>query len=895
MYMKKNYKKTLTSKLYLLALLCWISISQSSCLINYYSPDTTLSFTGTTSYCQGAVASSNTLTYDQCTLGLGLIDDGVPYTAQWYYNTTGSTSIGLSTPLGGPIAGTSPTSGPGTESYTPLTTSTGTFYYFCYFTWSTTGTCTSSFTSTTQTITITPPAAAVTGTASLCVSGSTTLSSSVSGGTWASGSPSIATVSGGVVSGVAPGTAVISYTLSGCTTTRIVTVYAAPAAINPTTPVTICQGATTTFTDATPLGTWSSSNTAVATVTSGGLVSGAGGGTATITYTLTSTGCYSTKAITVNPIPGPIAGPTQVCPLGNITLTNASPGGTWSSSAVGTATVNATTGIVTGVAPGTVTISYTGCGTVTYAVSVHPSPASITGPTTVCQSGGTITMSSLTVGGSWSSGAPAFATATTSGPTTGLITGLTLGTAPITYTSTLGCVTSVVATVVPLPTAIVGSVPICAGQTMTLTNTVAGGTWSSVVPGIASVDPVTGVVTGMSGGTTIISYTNNCGTVTVPVTINSTPVAIVGRDTVCVGSTTVFTDATIGGSWSSSGSSVASVLTGSGIVTGVAVGAALITYTMPGGCYTTTPVFVEPAAAPISSSTLQVCPTNTITLSNPVPGGTWSSSAIGVANVGLTTGVVTGVSADTAVITYTNPAGCTSFATVTVNPAPAPIVGGTTLCATLIDTLFDPTPGGTWSSTTPFIATVDAATGIVTTISGGTATIRYTLPTGCFVSKSFTVKSLPGPIVTYNSDLNTFFTDPGYLTYQWYDSLQGLIPGATSNHTAALYFGYYYVVVTNSEGCVGPSAHHPYNKTIGFSDPKAGQVFRVYPNPTTELVHIDAPIPVRAVISSVDGKSQIDRRNAKEIDISMLPGGLYHVSLYDDNDKLVSVHKLVKH
>src|SRR4051812_40825660 len=100
--MIKMYNKLLLNKLGMFLVLGWICLSTSSCTFNYYAPSTTISFTGTTSVCQGAASPTNTLNYGDCTLGGGIINSGVTCTLQWYYNTTGSTSIGSSTPLGAP-------------------------------------------------------------------------------------------------------------------------------------------------------------------------------------------------------------------------------------------------------------------------------------------------------------------------------------------------------------------------------------------------------------------------------------------------------------------------------------------------------------------------------------------------------------------------------------------------------------------------------------------------------------------------------------------------------------------------------------------------------------------------------------------------------------------------
>jgi hypothetical protein len=82
------------------------------------------------------------------------------------------------------------------------------------------------------------------------------------------------------------------------------------------------------------------------------------------------------QAITVNPLPdaGGISGTDSVCPGSSVTLTDAVTGGSWSSSNSTLAIVSAT-GIVTGLASGAVSISYTvinicGTGTATYPFTV---------------------------------------------------------------------------------------------------------------------------------------------------------------------------------------------------------------------------------------------------------------------------------------------------------------------------------------------------------------------------------------------------------------------------------------------------------------------------------------------------------------------------------------------
>ena len=136
----------------------------------------------------------------------------------------------------------------------------------------------------------------------------------------------------------------------------------------------------------------------------------------------------------------PITGTMTVCVTATTALTDATAGGTWSSSATTIATVN-TTGLVTGVAPGTATITYnagaSGNATTTVTVSTATTPAAVSGANIVCV-GTHIYMSDATAGGAWSSSATTIATAGTSGT----ITGVAVGTATISYTVTNSCGTA---------------------------------------------------------------------------------------------------------------------------------------------------------------------------------------------------------------------------------------------------------------------------------------------------------------------------------------------------------------------------------------------------------------------------------------------------------------------
>jgi len=137
----------------------------------------------------------------------------------------------------------------------------------------------------------------------------------------------------------------------------------------------LCAGATATYTYPTAGGTWASSDANIFTVSSTGSVTAVAAGTANLTYTFTNNSCTFTvtRSITVTALPT-LTGALQVRTGNTLQLTGSgSPASSspWVSSSTGVATVS-NSGLVTAVAAGTTTITYTastGC-SVTQTITV---------------------------------------------------------------------------------------------------------------------------------------------------------------------------------------------------------------------------------------------------------------------------------------------------------------------------------------------------------------------------------------------------------------------------------------------------------------------------------------------------------------------------------------------
>jgi uncharacterized protein YjdB len=602
----------------------------------------------------------------------------------------------------------------------------------------------------TKTVTILPTPSAISGTDHLCVGQSTTLSDSYPLGSWTSSNGTIASISSaGLVTGASAGTVTISYSLStGCYTSVPFTVIPLPSVIGGDT--IICAGAVDTLTDLTAGGVWNSSNPLIASIDPvSGVTTAWSSGSVLISYTL-GTGCTEVIPLIVNPL-SPIDGPSAVCVGQNIFMNDSTTGGHWSSSATGVASAayaGDTTGIISGVAAGAAIIYYTlptGC-FAAKSVTVNPIPAGIGGLAQVCVSQ-SITLTDATVGGSWISSDVSIASV---GVATGMVTGVDSGVVEISY-SVLGCPAVKTVVVNPLPAAILGDPSICLGHTTTLSDATSGGAWSSSDVIVAPVGPF-GLVSGESAGTATITYMLPTGCIaTEAVVVNPAVGPIVGNPNFCIGSTSAFTDATGGGTWVSTDPGIASVVSGTGVVTGVSLGTATVIYVIGTGCTQMQTVNILSLPPAIVGSP-NVCVGATDTLAD-LGGGSWISGSSSIASVSGT-GVVTGVATGGTIITFTLGAGCTTTMPITVNPLPLPVSGTNEVCVGLTTALSDGTGGGSWSSFNTAIATADASTGVVTGVDAGNVLIAYTLGTGCSATMSVSVSPMPAP---FSGDLTVCY------------------------------------------------------------------------------------------------------------------------------------------
>ncbi len=147
---------------------------------------------------------------------------------------------------------------------------------------------------------------------------------------------------------------------------------------------------------------------------------------------------------------------------------------------------------------------------------------------------------------------------------------------------------------------------LCLGATQTLAAGIAGGTWSSTNPAVATVNMTSGLVTTVAAGTAIISFYGGYDSGHTVINVHPMPAAIAGDTTICVGSANTLTNAVPGGTWSVSDVTKATINASTGVATGVGAGTALVTYTFGASCQTMRTIVVNNCPTSVNGNATQI-------------------------------------------------------------------------------------------------------------------------------------------------------------------------------------------------------------------------------------------------------------------------------------------------
>jgi uncharacterized protein YjdB len=320
----------------------------------------------------------------------------------------------------------------------------------------------------------------------------------------------------------------------------------------------------------------------------------------------------------------------------------------------------------------------------------------------------------------------------------------------------------------------------------------------------------------------------------------------------------------------------------------------VITYTTSGGCLATASVTVNPSN--IISGVPEVCQGGTTQLTGlgtPSAVNPWVSATPGTATVN-SSGMVTGVTVGSCVITYTNGNGYSQSVTVKVSPKPV-ISGSFSVTAgstTQLTGSGDPSATNAWSSSNAGVGTVNSK-GVVTGVSSGTFIITYTTSNGFSQSVSITV--LPAtPVITLSAGAMNSSASQGN---QWYysstQSGQGsAISGATNQNYLPMKDGWFWTVV-NQAGNVSEGSVRQYRLATGTPNK-----YNLYPVPNNGEFTLSIITPGQQTfnVTIYDQLGQkiyelhnliIDGEFTREINLRPAAPGVYLIVVQSEKEKEV--------
>ncbi len=119
------------------------------------------------------------------------------------------------------------------------------------------------------------------------------------------------------------------------------------------------------------------------------------------------------------------------------------------------------------------------------------------------------------------------------------------------------------------------------------------------------------------------------------------------------------------------------------------------------------------------------------------------------------------------------------------------------------------------------------------------------------------------------------------------------IGGATSGSYTVTQNGAYKVRVVDQFGCEGTSEQFFVNN-VGIVNTAAGAGIRVYPNPTSGILNIEASVKVKAVLRDVTGKTVVEGTAVKQLNLGDIAAGMYLLYISDMDGHLLKAEKVTK-
>jgi hypothetical protein len=324
------------------------------------------------------------------------------------------------------------------------------------------------------------------------------------------------------------------------------------------------------------------------------------------------------------------------------------------------------------------------------------------------------------------------------------------------------------------------------------------------------------------------------------------------------------------------------------------------TYTDGNGCSNSSnfSVTVNPETNVVFDPVADVCENDAPfqLLAGQPGGGVYSGT--GVSN-GMFDPSVAGVGTHTITYTYTNPYGCVNSDTQTITVLASPTVTLGSFADVCRNegaiTLTGGAPaGGTYSG--PGVTNGEFTPGAV---AAGTHVISYTFvgANGCSETATSTITVLPTPAqpyITQSGNTLTANTNVTGVTYQWLDGQGNAIPGETNSTFDVFINGFFYVQITDANGCSSISDIFIVDFT-SLDDPTATFGVEVYPNPNqgnfqiaiSNFVDSDMEVTITDAVGKVVEQFDVDvkagDRFVRQVDLSNYSKGIYFVNIIGDD------------
>jgi hypothetical protein len=179
--------------------------------------------------------------------------------------------------------------------------------------------------------------------------------------------------------------------------------------------------------------------------------------------------------------------------------------------------------------------------------------------------------------------------------------------------------------------------------------------------------------------------------------------------------------------------------------------------------------------------------------------------------------------------------------------------------------------------------------------NSGVYSVKVRSADGCVsVSSDVTVNILPSPTPVISKSGFTLATGIPFASYEWIRNSSEVVGTSPTFNVSKK--GIYKVRVTDLNGCVGESnLIEMMDQELSVTNSKLSNAnIKIYPNPTSAIVLIEAPIKVKVSLKDVLGKLVITTSETNQLDLTNLSDGVYLITITDIDGNLIKQERINK-